>query len=160
MNIKVSNALANDGDISLENVLDLDREYGKTVRFWEIRNFKYSGTQEEAACLSKAFGNEELQNTYANQQEFLEHIVELKAAQTENRNNMILNGVATILALIQIQPYAVELLASFYSNLGIDVTYADHTFNTGILGGTLTVLIILLILRRRNRRLQQHNMRV
>ena len=157
-NIKITNALANDGDISHEQIFELYREFGKTVRFWEVRNFKYNGTQAEAACIAKAFSNEELKQTYYEHQEFLEHIVELKTAQTEAVNGAILNIVATMLAVIQIQDFAVGILMHFYSMLGIEAAYAPKTFTTVIISGTLTILLLYMILRKRKRNLYKHNM--
>lgn len=157
-NIKITNALANDGDISYEQIHELYREFGKTVRFWEIRNFKYNGTQAEAACITKAFSNEELKQTYYEHQEFLEHIVELKTAQTEAVNGTVLNIVATILAVIQIQGFAVEVLSDFYRFMGIEAVYAEKTFTTIIISGTLTILIIYMILRKKKRSLYKHNL--
>lgn len=159
-NIKITNALANDGDISHEQIHELYREFGKTVRFWEIRNFKYNGTQAEAACITKAFSNEELKQTYYEHQEFLEHIVELKTAQTEAVNGTILNIVATVLAFIQIQSFAVDLLSGFYNFLGIEAVYAEKTFTTIILSGTVTILIIYLILKKKRKNMYRHNMRL
>lgn len=157
-NIKITNALANSGDISYEQIHDLYSEFGKTVRFWEIRNFKYNGTQAEAACITEAFSNEELRKTYYEHQEFLEHIVELKTAQTEAVNGTVLNIVATVLAVIQIQDFAVGLLADFYSRLGIEAVYAQRTFTTVIISGTLTILLIYMILRRKKRNMYRHNL--
>lgn len=157
-NIKITNALANNGDISHEQIYELYREFGKTVRFWEVRNFKYNGTQAEAACITKAFSNEELKQTYYEHQEFLEHIVELKTAQTEATNGAVLNIVATVLAVIGIQDFAVELLARFYSFLGIEAAYAQNTFTTVVIGGTLTILLFYMILRRKKRNMSRHNM--
>lgn len=163
INIKVTNALANSGEISLENVLELEKEFGKTVRFWEIHNFKYTGTQNETTCITEAFENKELKATYDEHQEFLEHIVELKAAQNENRNNMILNIVATILAIIQIQPFVVELLQGFYASIGVETVnsqlqHASSTFNSFLLWGSFTLFILIIILRKRNSRQQKKNL--
>ena len=157
-NIKITNALANSGDISYEQIHELYSEFGKTVRFWEIRNFKYNGTQAEAACITKAFSNEELKQTYYEHQEFLEHIVELKTAQTEAVNGTVLNIVATVLAVIQIQDFAVGLLTDFYSSLGIEAIYAQKTFTTVIISLTLTILIIYMILGKKKRNMYKHNM--
>lgn len=157
-NIKVTNALANSGDISTEEIYELYREFGKTVRFWEVRNFKYNGTQAEAECITKAFSNEELRQAYYEHQQFLEHIVELKTAQTEATNGTILNIVATVLAVIQIQDFAVELLASFYSYLGIEAMYAQKTFTTVIISGTLTILILYMILKKKKRNMSRRSM--
>ena len=157
MNIKVTNALSKEGDISLDSVLELYQEFGKSVRFWEINNFKYYGTQAETLCITEAFGNTELKATYQEHQQFLEHIVELKAAQAENRNNLLLNIVATFLAIVQIQPFAVELLSKFYSYMGIEAAYANNTFTTSLFAGAVTVFLIIIILRRRKKYLTKHN---
>lgn len=157
-NIKISNALANSGDISLEEISNLYSEFGKTVRFWEVRNFKYNGTQAEAACITEAFSNEELKKTYYEHQEFLEHIVELKTAKKEAENGMVLNIVAIILAVIQIQDFAVGLLVSFYSRLGIEAVYAQRTFTTVVISVTFTILLIYMILRKKNGNMYRHNM--
>jgi len=156
-NIKISNVLANDNDISHEEILNLYHDFGKTVHFWEIKNYKYTGTQAEAACITKAFGNEELKQIYYEHQEFLDHIVELKAAQIESRNGNVINVVATFLAIIQIQSFIVEPLAAFYKNMGIEVIYADQTFNTLLVCGSLTFLLVWYILRRKKKRIHKRN---
>lgn len=159
-NIKITNSLANNGDISHEEVHALYTEFGKTVRFWEIRNFKYNGTQAEAACITKAFSNEELKQTYYEHQEFLERIVELKSAQTEAVNGTVLNIIATVLAFIQIQGFAVDLLANFYNFLGVEAQYAEHTFTTLIIGGTFTIILVYIILLKKRKNIYRRNMRI
>ena len=157
-NIKITNALANDGDISLEQIHELYREFGKTVRFWEIRNFKYNGTQEEAACITKAFSNEELKQTYYERQEFLKQIVELKTARTEARNGMILNIVMAFLTVIQIKDFAVKMLNDFYGSLGIEAIYAEKTFMTILISSAWTILLCFMILRKIRKKTYRHNM--
>ena len=156
-NIKITNALANDGDISLEQIHELYREFGKTVRFWEIRNFKYNGTQAEAACITKAFSNEELKEKYYEHQEFLEHMVEVKKAQTEERNSAVLNIIATVLAAIQVEDFIVELLVKLYSAIGIEIDNADQTFKVIIIGGALIFLCVYIILKKKERDMSRHN---
>lgn len=160
VNMQISNALANDGDISHQEILGLYRNFGKTVRFWEKNNYKYWGTQQEAQCIVEAFGNKELEETYYEHQEFLEHIVELKGAQTEERNGTILNIVATILAVIQVQDFVVELLESFYKKAGIDVTYAGSTFSTLIICGTFSFVLVLIIINRMRSKMRKGSMHI
>ena len=160
VNMQISNALANDGDISHQEILGLYRNFGKTVRFWEKNNYKYWGTQQEAQCIVEAFGNKELKETYYEHQEFLEHIVELKGAQTEERNGTILNIVATILAVIQVQDFAVELLEGFYKKAGIDVTYAGSTFSTLIICGTFSFVLVLIIINRMRSKMRKGSMHI
>lgn len=160
VNMQISNALANDGDISHQEILGLYRNFGKTVRFWEKNNYKYWGTQQESQCIVEAFGNKELKETYYEHQEFLEHIVELKGAQTEERNGAILNIVATILAVIQVQDFIVELLESFYQKAGIDVAYAGSTFSTLIICGTFSFVLVLIIINRMRSKMRKGSMHI
>lgn len=147
VNMQITNALANDGDISHEQILSLYRNFGKTVRFWEKHNFKYWGTQQEALQIIKAFGNEELQESYLDHQSFLEHIVELKSARVAERNGNILSIVATILAIIQVQAFAVEMLEHFYGFVGINANYANTTFSTLIICGTISFILVMILLK-------------
>ncbi len=158
VNIKVTNLLEADGDVSPRMKLAIDREYGKTVRFWEVQNFKYLSTQMESARIKEAFLNDELREAYNEHQEYLEHVVEVKAAIADNRNGMIINVVATILAIISIQPFVVELLQGIYGVLGIQAEYAALSFNFTVFGGAAFFLIILLMLRRRDAFVQRRRM--
>ena len=158
VNIKVTNLLEADGDVSPRTKLAIDREYGKTIRFWEMQNFKYLSTQMESACIKKAFLNSELREAYEEHQSYLEHVVEVKTAITDNRNGMIINVVATILALISIQPFVIDILQYIYDLLGIEAEYASLSFNYGIFGGAVFLLIVLLVLRRRDSYVQKRRM--
>ncbi len=150
MTIKVSNALSNEGDVSYQYISELYRNYARTIKFWENNKFKYYGTQREANQIEKSFGNEKLRNTYYEQQEFLEHIVDLKNAQNERRNGNIINIVAIILAVIQIQGYVVSLLTRFYESFGIPVESAANTFDVMVIGGGGLILLIWYILSRKH----------
>ena len=154
MNAKVTEALASNGDMSTEEILELNQEYARTIPFWEPRNFNYLGTQAEADQIKKAFSNEELRDTYNQYQEFLEHVVDLKNGERENRNSMILNIAATVLAIIQVQGFATDLLAEFYASAGIEIASRfrgfDTTFSHSLLG-MLFVLILFIFIRDRKK---------
>ena len=150
VNSKVTNLLENDGDVSIRAKLDIDREYGQTIRFWEMQNFKYLASQQEAEHIKKAFRSEELKETYKEHQEYLEHVVEVKNAIADQRNGLIIDVVAVILALIQVKEFLVEVAGDFYDYFGIEVKNApDVTFNYVVFGGVVLFIIILRILRRR-----------
>lgn len=159
-NIKISRALAQDGDISHEQILELYQDFGKTMCFWELNNYKYRGTQNEATCITEAFANKELKVTYNEYQEYLEHIVELKSARTEARNGTILNIVMTLLAIIQVQTFVVDLLAGMYEKIGIDVRYAESTFMTAMVCGSVTVFLLYMIVKKRNARMRKRKMKI
>ncbi len=143
---KIANALTNGGNIDLKNVLDLQNDFGRSARFWEVQNFKYPGTQEECNRIMEAFGNKEQREAAAEQQEFLEHIVEVRSAISENRNTWILNAVVMILTIIQIQPFVEELLKKLYGTVGIAAKYASYTYYYGLFGGAFCIFLIICIL--------------
>ncbi len=161
MNIKVTQALEDDGDVSLEDVLELDKQYGQTIPFWDPTNFKYYGTQQEAAKILEAFSNEDLKNTYNEYQQFLENLVTLQASERENRNDLFLNIAATVLAILQVQSFIVNILESIYLKLGlleapdeIEITseaIVNKDFTSLMFGGILVFLLITIIIRRKKK---------
>lgn len=156
MNKKVTKALTSNDDISMEEILDLNQEYGRTIPFWEPNNFVYLGAQAEANEVKVAFSNEEMKSTYNEFQEFLEHLVDLKSSERENKNSMVLNIVATILAIIQVEGFIEGALISFYQATGIGIhgDYADFTksFNNSLLGTLLILLIIIFVRHKRSQK--------
>ena len=158
VNIKVTNLLEADGDVSPRTKLTIDREYGRTIRFWEMQNFKYLSAQIEGSIIKEAFLNSELREAYEEHQSYLEHVVEVKSAIADNRNGMIINVIATLLAIVSIQPFVVEMLQSFYEFIGIEADYAALSFNYGVFGTAVFFLLVLIILRRRSTYMQKKRM--
>ena len=158
VNMRVTKILEAGSDISPRTKLSIDREYGATIRFWEMQNFRYLTSQLEAAQVREAFGNAELKEAYREHQEYLEHLVSVKAAITEARNGMIINVVAIILAVIEVQPFFVELMQHVYGWLGIEATYAPATINYGMFGGVALLVLVLIINGRRQRFVQKNRM--
>lgn len=152
---RVTDILGESADVSPQTKIAIDQEYGRTVRFWEMQNFKYLSSQLEAAQLREAFLNQELRDAYTEHQEYLEHVVSAKNAVTESRNGMIINIVAIILAVAQLQPLFIELLRGFYEELGIEAAYAQFTVNSALLGGILLLVLVVMLNRRRRRHLEQ-----
>lgn len=151
LNNNVSTALSHEGDVSYEYIDGLYRDYAKTIKFWNSNNFKYYGTQLEAEQIKDAFDNEDLRDQYNEQQEFLEHMVDVKSARAEERNGMIINIFATILAVIQIQDFAVRILGMLYEYLGMPMEEATSTFDVTIIGGGGLFVIALALLARKKR---------
>ncbi len=152
MHMKITRALQDDGKVSYAYIDELYRNYGLTAQFWEKQNFKYPGTQMEAEQIQECFANRQLKETCMEEQKHLEHIVDLNMAQNERMNGWIINIAAIVLALLQIQPYLIELLQLCYSRLGIELEYADRTFNTSVFGGLALILVVYIILHRKNRK--------
>ncbi|MCR5775703.1 MAG: hypothetical protein K6G42_11525 [Lachnospiraceae bacterium] len=156
MNAKVSDALYKNDKVTMEEVMLLEQEYGKTIPFWEPGNFSYLGTANEAKCIREAFSNDELLEMYNKNQDYLEHMVDLMTGEQENRNSMILNIAATILAVIQVESFVTDILIEFYEGAGIELDKAYEGFGKSfdhlLLGGLLLIVIYLVIRNRKHRR--------
>lgn len=149
MTQKVTRALSKDGEVSLQYIQRLYQDYARSVKFWQRGNFKYFGTQREADRVREAFGNETLRNDYYEQQEFLEHMVELKNAQDEKRSNYVINIVAIILAVVQVQSFFVEIIGKVYGKFGIGASTAEDSINIMLVCGILFILLIWYLLYRK-----------
>lgn len=150
MNSKVSDLLYRNNKVTMDEVMELEQEYGKTIPFWEPSNFNYIGTAEEATCIKKAFSNDELLATYNKHQDYLEHMVDLMSSERENRNAMILNIAATVLAVIQVESFITDILGDFYATTGIEVASRYSGFGRSFshtLMGSLLLIIFYLIIR-------------
>lgn len=154
LNKNVSTALAYEGDVSYDYIDDLYRDYAKTIKFWNSNNFKYYGTQLEAEQIKDAFDNEDLRDQYNEQQEFLEHMVEVKNARTQKRNGMKINILGTIISVIGTQEFAIRILRRVYEYIindnSIAIEEATNTFDVTVIGGvTLFIIILLLLFKKR-----------
>lgn len=158
VNLKVTRILEKSGSVSPALKLSIDREYGRTVRFWEMQNFKYLATQLESSCIKEAFLNQELKDVYQEHQDYLEHLVTTQTAISEGRNALIINVLATMLAVVQIQPFLVDLMKSLYVALGIEAVYAETTINFGMFGGLAFFILVLWIVNRRNSHVQRRQL--
>ncbi len=132
---KVGKALEHEGDVSYDYINSLYKDYGKTLKLWDARNFKYYGTQMEAEQIRKAFENEELRERYQEEQGFLENMVEVNAANDERKSGWIIGIVGTLLALFQVKDYMIEMIAGFYSWIGIAIGHPESI----IVGGNEAV---------------------
>ena len=75
--------------------------------------------------------------------------MDIKNAQVERKNGLIINIVAIILAILQVQGYVVDLLSRFYESFGIPVESASSTFDVMVLGGGGLIFLVWYILYRK-----------
>lgn len=158
---KVSKALSHDGDIDYDYVMQLNEDYAKTVKFWQSNNFKYFGTQREAEQIRRAFDNDELLANYRSQQDFLEHMVEVKTARNEHRSDLTMNIILFMLAIVEARDYITQIISGIYSTIGGDISIAESasgTFDTLLLGIGPLILVIVLTLRKK--RYRENNQRL
>ena len=166
---KVGLALEHEGDVSYDYINQIYRDYGRTLKLWDAKNFKYFGTCLEAEQIRKAFGNDELKERYQEEQEFLERIVEVNSANDERRNGWILGIIGMLLALVQLKDYIVSIISLFYTGIGnltrhpesiiADEGTFDNVFNVIVWGGILLFAIICICNRNRKRYERRRNLR-
>ncbi|MCR5249337.1 MAG: hypothetical protein K6E50_01880 [Lachnospiraceae bacterium] len=168
MTERVSKALAKEGKVPWEYINRLYEEYGKTIHFWKTDNFKYYGTSLEARHLREAFSNDELKAVYAEQQEYLQKLVEINNAEQERRNGLVINIVGIILAVVQIKGDIVEGIQMLYKKMPMEwlvpgtaqnmedavdaaaEAAAKNSFNVLGIGIIILVVVLMHLLNRRS----------
>ena len=155
MTVRVSKALTQAGHVPWKYINRLYEDYGKTIEFWKTDNFKYNGTAQEAEKIRTAFTNDDLKAVYAEQQEYLQKIVDLNSAEQERRNGVVINILGVVFAIFGVKEYVVEeILTKFYDGLPDNwiadtALEANRTFNVlAICGFALAFLIIYFLNRR------------
>ncbi len=101
----------------LDFVQELYDEFGRTIRFWEWDNFKYPMAQCEADEIIKAFDTRKIMSTYNRNQAYLERLIELRNARSNERENRMLNATVLVLTFLQITTVitgAVHWLINFF----------------------------------------------
>lgn len=144
-NNKIVNQLSQSGSVSLKFIEDLYKEFGQTIRLWNRYVFKYETVQNIALKINEAFKTENTLNEYYKNQEFLEHIVNLRDIQNSNRESKILNLIVLILTIIQVVPIIFEFIDwIFNTNLNI-INIFDYKYLVSL--STLLLIMIILILK-------------
>ena len=153
-NNKIIEQLSENETVSLSFIEDLYKEFGKTIRFWNKNVFKYITVQNISSKINEAFGTKNIIDEYYKNQDFLEHIVNLRDIQNSNRESKVLNIIVLILTLVQVIPVILEFLNWVFS-LNIHVNYL-YIINISVV---LLVLIIILLNRKikknKNRKIRE-----
>ena len=140
VNKKVVAELSLPRRLKLRSIENLEVEFGKSIVFWNKKIFKYPLVQNLSNNILNAFGTYELLETYTRNQKHLEHIVELRASQSAEKEGKVLNIIAILLALIQIIPILIEYFGKLPSESLFPKLFPIHTY---VLLITLTALIYL-----------------
>ncbi|MBR3637212.1 MAG: hypothetical protein IKN45_04735 [Lachnospiraceae bacterium] len=170
---KVGMALEHEGNVPYEYISQLYKDYGRTLKLWDAANFKYYGTRMEAEQIRKALENDELRERYEKEQEFLENIVEVNAANDERRNGWILGIVGTLLAIFQVDGYIkyfigegigkiahltghAESIVGVFEDAGEEYLTAleglsTHMFNVIVWGSIILFLLAYLVNKKRKK---------
>ena len=146
--MQITEGLSKEGNVSLKCIENLYKEFGKTIVFWDYNNFNYSTSQNLANKINERFKTNEALETYYRNQNFLEHIVDLRNVQESNKENKILNCIVIILTVLQVLPTIISFFQWVLNkNINLNAMYLGGTT------GSIALLIILLImLKRRNKK--------
>ncbi len=137
-NARIVDELSEDVDISLKSIEKMYAEFGKTIIFWDKNIYNYSLAQNLADNISQAFNNDKLLSEYYRNQNYLEHIVELKGSISSAREGKILNILAFILSfseLFQLTKSVIDYIKT--GNLMILLV--------GLTGSSLIVILLVFL---------------
>lgn len=154
-NKKIMDGLSKEGNVSLKFIETLYKEFGKTVVFWDYNNFNYSTSQYLANQINESFKTNEELDTYYRNQNFLEHIVDLKDAQLSNKENKILNVIVLILTLLQVIPVIISFLQWLFDKY-TDGNLLPIFTTTGSLSA-ITLILLIVLLQRKNKENRKKN---
>ena len=143
-NNEIIEQLSKGGTVSLRFIENLYKEFGKTIRFWNKDVFKYITVQNISSKINEAFDTKNITEEYYKNQDFLEHIVNLRDIQDSNKESKILNIIVLILTIVQVIPIIIEFVNWFFS-LNIKNFGFIYWVDLSIL---LLILVILLLKKR------------
>lgn len=129
---------------SLSLIEGLSVEFGSTIGLWNISNFKYNAVQCLAKDIEDAFKISELMETYKNNQNYLEHIINIRNIQVSEREGKILNFIAIMLTLIQTIPLISAAYANIFGNKPSIFNSITFNWQYGLAGVIIIILIILI----------------
>lgn len=139
-NNKIIEALNKSGTVSLAFIENLYIEFGQTIKFWNIDVFNYPAVQNLANHISQAFETQKILDDYYKNQDFLEHIVNLRDVQNSNRESKLLNLIVLFLTIVQVIP----LIITFINWVTRKVDKLELVSWASIFSLTLLVIVILL----------------
>ncbi|WMJ22895.1 hypothetical protein RBG61_13020 [Paludicola sp. MB14-C6] len=150
-NQRIVTELTSTNKISLKNIEELYTEFGKTINFWNINNFKYILPQNLSNSIAKAFKTPELLESYYRNLSHLEHIVELHSSQSAERESKVINVIAILLAVIQIIPLLIELV-SYLNKADSSIIWPIGIVTSSLISSLILIVIAKRLNARRRKR--------
>ena len=156
-NNKIVEQLSKSGSVSISFIESLYKEFGKTIRFWNKGVFKYETVQNLSSKINEAFGTKNTLDEYYKNQDFLEHIVNLRDVQNSNKESKILNIIAIVLTIVQVVPLIIEFIDWFFETdfNKINIFSPKYIFSIS----TLLVIILIILIRKKVIKNKQRKMK-
>ncbi|MEF9984706.1 MAG: hypothetical protein RR710_09230 [Oscillospiraceae bacterium] len=152
-NDRIIKSLTSEVRISLKYIEELHVEFGKTIVFWNVNNFKYELPQILSDLIAESFQTPKLLEGYRRNQEHLEHLIDLRNSQSSEREGKVINAIAILLAVIQVIPLLIDAV-HFTINSGVNLVYPVSFSAMGF----LVVLILFILARKRKAKKSKHRL--
>lgn len=153
-NNRITEQLSKNGSVNIKFIEGLYSEFGKTIKFWNKDVYKYQAVQNLSTSIHKAFGTQKILDDYYRNQQFLEHIVNLRDVQNSNRESKILNLIVLVLTAMQVLPV---IISFFQWLINREITLSEFIGAGSTIGiSSLLLLVIVIILKRKNDK-NKHN---
>lgn len=149
-NQKIVKELEFEGETSVKVIEQLYIELGKTIKFWNKNNFRYSLSQNLADDIYEAFEIDNALEDYNRNQNFLEHLVDMHGVQVQEKSSKALSILALVLTVIQVIPIIIEFVTWIITK-NIYVVATEMFFTTSLLSFVTILLIRKNIIKRKLR---------
>lgn len=104
VNNRVSAELQDRKNFSVKKIQEINLEFSKSIKFWNLNVFIYPATQKIANRIADAFELDALMEVYKDQKTFLEHLIMTHSIISSEKETKILNYTVLLLTLSQVIP--------------------------------------------------------
>lgn len=140
-NRSVVEVLEENGNPPIKFIEDLNVQFARTIRFWDTSNFVYLTTRNVAYEIADGFKVDELMESYSRNQDFLEHLINIRGAQAEEKESTLLNILAIVLTVVQCLPVFYDVVSLALSG---ELTLSHFMNALGALGCTSVIILIFI----------------
>ncbi|WP_146003617.1 hypothetical protein [Kineobactrum sediminis] len=148
-NTKVVQKIGHEDRVPMKFLEDCSNEFGRTMAFWNIRVFRFITAQTLADIIAVRFETRADLAAYRENQQFLEHKINIRYALATEAENRVLNTIAVLLFVFEALPafYRAGLMALSQSPMAPEQILAG-TSSSGLVAIMLVILIRFLRTRK------------
>ncbi len=150
-NTKTIEAISDSKLLEMTTMDQLTSEFSLTMPFWDIQIFHYVTAQNLANKLDNSFGIEKHFTTYDNNQQFLQHKINIRQAIQQGNEDKILFLIALILFVFEIAPYLFTLYQRLLDEKWYSLSEIYSILGSGVSTWVLVLLIVMIIKQRKRR---------
>ena len=148
-NKEVIKKIENAKSLSMKQIKEITFQFAKAIKLWDFKLYKYPITRRMANIIYKAFNIDKVYEVYANNQTFLEHLINIHSVIVNERESKILNVILIILAATQAAP----IIYAAYQNVNAN-TFLLTDYVLAITIPFITLIIILIFINKNKKRMK------